>query len=209
MSILVLSLDIVIDKVSGDLQSMRTIHMWEEQAAKGLVEAVIGGHPCQSWCAAKWLVDDGPDPVRSVDYPWGLPQLSYRDMQLAYLGKSLRRTAYRLVVTTSAYRGWGLIEHPQPAPWELRHICSFRTQEVIQILQLPSAQYVEFDQCVMGQIEQKPTSAAIFSCPALYKAFLQFQNATKGEGMHPLGGAPYQENIKRIAPGFTHQLCAS
>ena len=75
---MVISLDIAIDPVKGDLRNADSLRQWRLHIRAGRVAGAGVGAPCETWSAARFLRGDGesgPKPLRSKDELWGFRML--------------------------------------------------------------------------------------------------------------------------------------
>ena len=75
--LIVVSLDIVIDPIWGDVVQEDKQNFWYFHAQQGAVAAFLCGPPCETWSRARFAQlptagKRGPRPVRSTSSPWGL-----------------------------------------------------------------------------------------------------------------------------------------
>ena len=129
----VLSLDIVVDPVAGNLRSHGTIDYWRIQIRTGLVKAIIAGPPSGTWSPARFN-DPEPSPLRDANNHWGLPGLSFKNTTKTIVGNVLFRATFQLALECAASGAAAIIEHPAPAPWQPKHICSFNIPEIQDVL---------------------------------------------------------------------------
>ena len=59
LPVVVLSLDVAIDAVKGDLSRQSTRHFWLALIRQRRVLAVIAGPPCETWSAVRGQPADG------------------------------------------------------------------------------------------------------------------------------------------------------
>ena len=157
----VVSMDIVIDKEWGDACRQTTRDFWLRGALSGFVQGGLCGPPCETWSQARF-VDLGeaderqPRPLRSLEWLWGLPSLSLREMGQVEVGNELLLFAIDLLICLARSEGVGVLEHPgeptdetKPSTWRL---------PIIQLLrQLPGFDSVDFAQGLLGAKSPKPT----------------------------------------------------
>ena len=77
LCVIVLSIDIVLHAKLGDLTRDDSIAMWINLLIAGYILGVLGGPPCETWCAARFLSllfngKPGPRALRSKELPWAL-----------------------------------------------------------------------------------------------------------------------------------------
>ena len=70
-----LSVDLCMQRQSGDLATPQANKWWKERILSGQVVAAGGGPPCETFTVARQY-DGGPRPLRSAQQPHGLPGLT-------------------------------------------------------------------------------------------------------------------------------------
>ena len=88
---------------------------------KGLVQArkVLGAHagpPCETFTMARFLRQDepgNPRPLRTKSHPWGLPELSLRELIQCVNGSSLYLHVLGMILMVHLYGGCSTLEHPK------------------------------------------------------------------------------------------------
>ena len=79
-TVIVISLDIAIDRVQGDLMNSDTVNTWRSHIRAGRIAGMGGGPPWETWPAARFLsikgCDRAPPPLRNRGDPWGKENLS-------------------------------------------------------------------------------------------------------------------------------------
>ena len=85
LPVLVVSLDIAIDAMRGNVLSHRMKGRLIDWAITGRMVGLIAGPPCETWTAARFFelvgVRDPPKPIRSADVPSGLPDVTNKELQ--------------------------------------------------------------------------------------------------------------------------------
>ena len=116
--ILTVSLDLIVDKVWGDISRWETRTYWLSAAQSGYVIGFLGGPPCNTWSRARGKslpsehLSHGPRIVRTEDHLWGLPCLSLREMESVFMGNLLLIFALEMLIRLYISGGCGLLEHP-------------------------------------------------------------------------------------------------
>ena len=154
-------MDIVIDKEWGDACRQTTRDFWLRGALSGFVQGGLCGPPCETWSQARFVElgeadERQPRPLRSLEWLWGLPSLSLREMGQVEVGNELLLFAIDLLICLARSEGVGVLEHPgeptdetKPSIWRL---------PIIQLLrQLPGFDFVDFAQGLLGAKSPKPT----------------------------------------------------
>ena len=167
----VVSLDIVIDKVYGDVGRPATRSTWLQAITERWVIAFIGGPPCNTWSRARHMQQQGgPRVIRAVDSPWGLPSLRLAELDQILMGNLLLGFALECMVLLGIHDGVGALEHPkEPEP---DHMVSIWRLPIMQlILLLPHTRLVTFAQGLLGAPSPKPTTMLVLGLPDLEKEF--------------------------------------
>ena len=118
--IFVLSLDLAIDPVRGDLRREETVNFWKDQIGRGRAKGGMGGPPCESWTVARRNQDEGgrlPQPLRSRDSPWGLDGVSTKEHEQVIVANELMLTSLTIAANFLKAGGSFVLEHPETAPW--------------------------------------------------------------------------------------------
>ena len=117
--------------------------------SRGAVLFIHFGTPCNSFSAAR-KDDGGPPPLRSEQFPEGLPELQGHNLAIAQLGNWFTdRTAEAAAAVVRAGGDFS-IENPL---WSLL----WQTRLIKKIMQEARTFEVDFDQCAFGAASQKPT----------------------------------------------------
>lgn len=132
---------------------------WLARVASRQVFGGGGGSPCETFSAARYM-DDGPPPLRSATYPYGLPHLGKRQARQVAVGNSLLFFLTTFLRVVAAAGGCGFSEHPQyptwlcakdpPSIWQLSPMSWFK--------KLACATFLSFDQCCLRGVATKPTT---------------------------------------------------
>ena len=183
--VVVLSLDIVNNKVQGDLADGKIVNFWIQEVLRRRVLATIGGPPCESWSAArlKPLSDTrhGPPPLRHADTPWGMHGLSeklYRQLRVA---NALMRTMITFLHASYASGNIAVMEHPQYPEWyrHLKPASCWKLPAVQDLRDKPGCTFLDFDQCAVGTAHQKPTTLCLVNAPAVATHIRMLPNGGK------------------------------
>ena len=192
LELFALSVDLCLQKQQGDLASECSRTFWLDRIHTGQICGGGGGPPCESWSAARYQ-DNGPRPLRSASYVYGLPSLSLREWKQTRVGTRLLHFLLEAVAALCPMGGFAFVEHPQyptwlqkkepPSIWSLTAVRTLRTLHCIGI--------TSFDQCSVGAVAKKPTTILHLRLPRLRALLL-------GDGY---GGRC------RHLPGFHDPLC--
>ena len=169
----VVSLDIVIDQIYGDVGRPATRSTWLSAIRERWVIAFIGGPPCNTWSRARHMQQQGgPRVIRAVDAPWGLSSLRIAELTQVLMGNLLLGFALECMVLLSIYDGVGALEHPkEPDP---AHMVSIWRLPVVQIiLLLPKTRLVTFAQGLLGAPSPKPTTMLVLGLEGLERDFCE------------------------------------
>ena len=169
-----LSVDVVISLRYGDLLRTETLSIFVAAIKAGWVSGVVAGPPCETWSKAreKALEDQrGPRPVRSVESPQGLSQLSVRELKQVLVGNRLLGVAVYFMALCWVAGVYGVLEHPalpksltSPSIWRLPVLQLLMRQQQI----LKTTIYQGF----YGAKSPKPTDLLLVHPPADYQEIL-------------------------------------
>eukprot|EP00974_Lingulodinium_polyedra_P100366 9721360-Lingulodinium_polyedra.AAC.1 len=67
-----LSLDVAVDPVRGNLRGFEAVAKWAEAFRAGRAHGLVAGPPRKTWSLAREL-PGGPPPLREMAAPWGGP----------------------------------------------------------------------------------------------------------------------------------------
>ena len=167
-----LSIDVILDALLGDMTSNRAVEFWVGQIRAGRVQGLLAGPPCETWSAVRYvlLTDEphkSPPPLRSRTVPWGLQGLSYKQYQQVALGNKLLRVTLRCTLELVRSGGFAIVEHPAPSSHIVQAPSIWNLAATKWILEVPGAELVKFNQGLHGQISQKPTCLLALRLPTL------------------------------------------
>eukprot|EP00435_Cladocopium_sp_Y103_P071791 s39_g38.t1 len=112
----VVSIDIIIDEVYGDISRATTRSFWLRHISQGHVVGFLAGPPCNTWSRARahqLEAARGPRVVRTPDEPWGKQSLSLRELTQVGLGTLLLGFALQCMLALALHSGAGFLEHPK------------------------------------------------------------------------------------------------
>ena len=164
--LLVLSVDIALDPVYGNLASADAIAWWQARIRDGQVRGWLGGPPCETWSVARYL-PDGPPPLRSLLDIWGLAAVDARQSAQLTLGNFLLQASITLALTSVAHGGVALIEHPAIPTWRLEAVSIWFLRITRALIAAPCVSEFEIDQCEHGQVSKSPTHLLAVRLPTL------------------------------------------
>jgi len=180
------SVDFCIQKDGGDLTLESSKKFWLERIYSGAICGAGGGPPCETYTAARHMAD-GPPPLRSHDWPHGLPHNSLRSWKQTRVGSILMRFMLTMICAVARVGGMAFLEHPAFPVW----ITSKRPSSIWSSLlvrwlkRLQCAQLITFDQCLFGCQARKPTTFLLIRMPSLWTEIANRGNA--GRCNHPRG----------------------
>ena len=129
---------------------------------EGLIDIVLGGPPCSTWSALRWL-PGGPRPLRYREIClWGRPDLTKVEQAHVALANVLALNTLALMESASTRGGAHLLEHPADPlivqPWNKNPIASlFATEEFLGFQRRTGSIARIFDQCMVGGVARKRT----------------------------------------------------
>ena len=146
VEVIVLSVDIALDPIRGDLTREATILEWVEHIRCHRVINSGGGPPCETWSASRWH-EGGPPPLRSMQNVWGIPNISRRQSEQVRVGSQLYYALVRLMAEHLRAGTSGWLEHPASPTWARGAPSSFDWKPMQAIWSAPCAARTDFDQC--------------------------------------------------------------
>ena len=144
------------DRSSHDLSSDL---LWDKLLAplrQGAFDAVLCGTPCETFSAARHRAP-GPPPLRSLDFPYGLPksQLPPRQFEQVRLGTDFAPQSARFLREAHGLGVGFVIETREPRPGI---VSVFTLPEFLALSELGGVRTTAFDQCRFGAESSKPTA---------------------------------------------------
>ena len=170
----------------GDLTLESSKQFWLERIYSGAICGAGGGPPCETYTAARHM-EDGPPPLRSHDWPQGLPHNSLKSWRQTRVGSILMRFMLTMICALARVGGMALLEHPAFPVWiASKRPSSIWSSTVVRWLKrLHCAQIVTFDQCLYGCKARKPTTFLLIRMPSLWTEIANLGRA--GRCDHPPG----------------------
>lgn len=186
LQIFTLSVDLCMQRKSGDLATPQACRWWKDRVLSGQVAAAGGGPPCETFTVARQY-EGGPRPLRSASNPLGIPGLTLREWCQLRISDRLLRFLLDILVTLAMVGMSGFLEHPQYPTWCNRgHPASIWTFDALRHLKrLNCVSIVSFDQCTVGAVSKKPTTLLLVRLPEVRDQLLQRGNG--GRCNHPAG----------------------
>ena len=164
----VVSVDIIVDEVYGDVRATATKTFWLDGIRQGYVIAMLAGPPCNTFSIARsnevrsTTGRRGPRVVRTAEEVWGKSCLSLRELDDVGVGNDLlgfSLLAFLLLFLTS---GFGVIEHPA-APDDESAATIWRMPIVMVLLNLPGVVLHRVMQGLFGAETAKPTGFMVLN----------------------------------------------
>ena len=167
----ILSVDIINDPKLGNLLNEDTIALWMSLFDARAIIGLACGPPCETFAAIRHcpLGDGkpGPPPLRSLNYIWGLPNLSRKHGIQVSVANRLYRTCILLVAKAKQVGAFGVLEHPDLASWQPLHPSSWLINQTKSLVSLLHAETTQIDQCSCGTDYRKPTRLLHVNLPSL------------------------------------------
>ena len=158
----VVSIDIIVDELYGDVRSKGTKTFWLDGIKQGFVTAMLAGPPCNTFSAARankvqgHAGHGGPRVVRDREHAWGYPSLTLRELEDVGVGNDLLGFAIVAFLLLFFTRGSGLIEHPDE-PSDQDAVSIWRLPIIHLIRCLPGVHLHRVLQGLFGSETAKPT----------------------------------------------------
>ena len=153
--LVVLSLDVAVDPLHGDLSRPSTQRYWVLRTLDGFVFGFVVGPPCETYSRARFHLG-GPPPLRSGMYPFGILGISRKHHLQVSAGSAFANFSICLSGAALTVGARGVLEHP--APFELPDsTCIWKNPLMQKLLLHPGAELVEINQSDYGQLSIKPT----------------------------------------------------
>ena len=132
------------------------------------------GPPCETFCIARWN-SLGPPPLRSCDWPYGLPGLTVRQQLQTSISTELLCTTVIFTHTLMVAGGFALIEHPAPLQWHVDFgAASIWSLHAIQVIaDHPDVAFHVVEQGRFGAKSCKPTGLLALRLPTLHDRLQQ------------------------------------
>ena len=156
---IVLSVDIVLDKDTGDIMNPAARCYWLRLIRDGHVAGLLAGPPCESWSVARERWRDthtGPMPVRTSHELWGMASLLLAEARQVLFGNTLLQFSILAWFIQWTMGHFAVLEHPAipdregaPSIWYLIAL--------VLMAELPDAQRALFHQGLFGAASPKPT----------------------------------------------------
>ena len=162
------------------------------------------GTPCNSYSAAR-KEDGGPPPLRSVEFPDGLPDLSDQNVYIVIMGNLFNERTCEACAAIIDVGGDFSIENPL-------HSLLWETPSMRLLVWNARAWFADFDQCAFGAPSRKPTRLVLSN----QRMQRSLQRSCPGNHVHiVLKGKVYSEQFKKVvfrtklAQEYPWDLCGS
>ena len=104
----------ILRKPFTDLSNLQTQNIFLERVRDGSYFAVVLSPPCSTFSRAPWRNRRGPRPIRSYEYPDGLPGLRWAERRKARLGNILADFSLRVAAAALDLQcSFVLLEQPE------------------------------------------------------------------------------------------------
>lgn len=170
----VISVDMCMQKDQADLGTASALRFWKARVLSGQIIGLGGGPPCETWSAARHQ-EEGPPPLRSLQWPQGLPWLSTLQWRQVLVGSRLMAFHIEMMWTAAITGACAWMEHPQYPVWLREEMPpSVWTHKELHLLKsLQCTSVVSFDQCAFGSSSRKPTTLMLIRLRNLRNAILR------------------------------------
>jgi len=157
--LITISVDLCMQRRDSNLAADSATSWWIARIHAGQLIGAGGGPPCESFTAARFQ-DQGPRPLRTGQYPDGLPALNAREWQQLRIGSRLVFFIFEVYLELAIVGGCAFIEHPQWPTWAAKHdpASIWATLQARLCKTMHCSSVVSFDQCVVGSCAKKPTT---------------------------------------------------
>ena len=149
----------------------------------GQTTAVLGGPPCETWTAARFLemlgIKHVPRPIRSSVQSWGLDRLTASEQRFIQLGNVFLRAMTKFMHAACLCNASALMEHPakpECIPESKLPPSSELLPDLKCLVDKPGVQLYKFHQCMVGAKSRKPISCHFVNMPEVAAEFLKQQN---------------------------------
>lgn len=201
-----LCIDVAVHPHFGDVHRD---DLWIRLIKSGCVIGAHAGPPCETYTAARWLEELGrlfPRPLRDSSFPWGLPNLSLKEVRQVSIGTLLMLKTLQLLMLVYAYGGAFTLEHPTGDDLDARKWSIWKSGMVQRLLQSGDFRKTRFIQGPLGQPFAKPTTFLSARLPLLD----QHLYASYQPGLRPtkvLGGVENGEWRTAESKVYPVKLC--
>jgi hypothetical protein len=179
ITVLTVSLDIIVDKVKGNIADKEVRAFWFHSIEQGWTIAFLAGPPCETWSKARAVqtaTSKGTQPriLRDLGDLWGFPQLRLRELDQVCIGNLLLCFAAEAFLRLADTGGVAAIEHPkEPDEPELASI--WRLPLFAALRSLPGVELLSLSQGLLGAKSMKPTQLLCLNLLGMAKAIVANQ----------------------------------
>eukprot|EP00438_Fugacium_kawagutii_P010579 Skav233132 [mRNA] locus=scaffold792:175507:180444:- [translate_table: standard] len=215
----VISLDIVIDEVLGDVVDEKSRRFWQGHIKDRHVIAFLGGPPCNTWSQARkheLASGRGPRVIRRSDAPWGLRSLKRKELLQIIEGNQLMGFSLESMAMLATTAGVGVLEHP--ALPEDPSDASIWAQPILRcIADLPGMRLIRANQGYHGAASMKPTDLLTLNIPCIERCLAQWAVTQRPPCFSSIGQdahgrfktAPLKEYPPSLCGGLAQALLVS
>ena len=172
LNVVAISMDTAVHGQLGDLLSGHNFDHLLALVDGHLFGLSLTGPPCETWTAARHIVCPellrrGPRPLRSSDRPWGLLELSFKELCQLGTGSHLMLNSLAIELRVCLGGGGSIMEHPA-IPDDEAFASIWRTPlHQHLVMKAPDAQLVYLEQWRYGADSVKPTILRGLGLPRL------------------------------------------
>eukprot|EP00438_Fugacium_kawagutii_P026052 Skav224814 [mRNA] locus=scaffold21:91531:97434:- [translate_table: standard] len=169
---LVVSLDVMIDKETGNCLNPANRLFWLRAMQDGYIAGILAGPPCESWSISRerwWTEHRGPRPLRSASSPWALASLLLRELRQVYVANGLLHFSVAAFLIMALLGRFAMLEHPAPPDQEQHPQAPtiWRLSPLEALTKLPGVRRNHIYQGYHGAKSPKPTSLLVSHGPDL------------------------------------------
>ena len=174
----VVSLDVVLSDVRGDLLKPSTRAFWKDAIRQRFVVALLGGPPCETWSQARERQAEkkkhAPRVLRTAAMPWGKESLSLREMRQLCVGNSLMGFQLEAEVELYCVGGVAFTEHPAK-PKDTNSVSIWSTPILQLLSNLPGFELIDLSHGLWGAKSRKPTTLLALNALGVQHEFKAWQ----------------------------------
>eukprot|EP00435_Cladocopium_sp_Y103_P050732 s1235_g15.t1 len=217
MHLAVVSLDLVIDPVWGDLGKQETYDFWLSSIRSGFIVGFLCGPPCCTWSVARGKhipthrgsAPMGPRIIRTASDLWGLQSLSLKEKRQIVDGNFLLGFCLIALTLLHATGGAGILEHPSE-PDDEAAASIWRLPLVQLLMTLPGVDSFQLAQGLLGAASVKGTRLLTINLPGLPKSIRRFalcKDLPKGQSIGLTSEGAFRTSfLKEYPPAFCGAL---
>eukprot|EP00438_Fugacium_kawagutii_P032544 Skav202162 [mRNA] locus=scaffold970:353126:358553:- [translate_table: standard] len=201
--LITLSIDLCMQRESGDLAQPHALRWWQDRAASGQILGCGGGPPCETYTAARCQHDldphdSGPRPLRTREFEAGVPALASWEWDQIHIGTRLMHFLQVMLTMMIRIGGCGFLEHPQWPTWlqPKDHASVWGTRPMRLLRSIQCVAITSFDQCIFGSLGRKPTTILTVRLPS-------FRHRVMRSGWG--GRCPHPKNFHQALKGRNDQ----